>query len=83
MMLIIFQRKILERKFKNVFYCRVQFHSGQSKRCSAQLQVYLLHMIAVNMHVAKRMNEFARLQIAHLGNHQSKQGIRSDIERHT
>ncbi len=38
---------------------------GNGYGVRVNLQVHLVHMIAVNMHIAKRMNKLTRLQITH------------------
>ena len=45
-------------------------------------KVRLHMMVGINMDIAKRMHEVARLQAAHLGHHHRQQGIGSNVERH-
>ena len=83
MKLIILQRKIFVLKAVNVFYRRINFHSGQWKRSTAQLQVDLLFVVAVNVYIAKRVDEIATVKVANLRYHHSEQSIRCNVERHT
>ena len=50
---------------------------------SAELLVRLLQVVQIKVCIAKRVDEFTRLQTHHVGHHVSKQRIRRDVERHT
>ena len=70
MRVIVFQRKISKRKIKYVIYCRIYFHGGVWARVSAQLQLNLLKVVAVNMCIAKGVHKIARLQATYLRHHE-------------
>jgi hypothetical protein len=44
--------------------------------------VRLFHVVQVQMSVAERMDEIARLQPGHLRDHQGKQRVGRNVERH-
>ena len=60
----------------------VQAHHRQRARGAAELLVRLLEVVQVEMGIAERVHELARLQPAHLSDHQRQQGIGRDVERH-
>ena len=82
MRLVAFQRKVLVAKSKQVLDRRVQVEPGEGIRRAAQLLPRLVEMVQVQVRIAERMDKVARLQVRHLRDHQRKQRIRSDVERH-
>jgi hypothetical protein len=77
------QPEIFEAKIKDILHSGVQLHRGQRERVPAKLQLYLLNMVAVNMHITKRVNEFTRDHIANLRDHHGEKRIGGDIKRHS
>ena len=71
-------KRILEGE--DVFHIGVQLHLRQLSRLSAELEVNLFEMIEVDVGVPRGVDEFARLQPAHLSYHHRQQGIGSDVE---
>ncbi len=55
---------------------------GIRKRFSAQLQGYLLVVVAVNVAVATGPNKITDIQVALLGDHVREQGVAGDVEGH-
>ena len=47
---------------------------------SGELFASLIKVIPVQMHVAKRVNEFARLQAGDLRHHHGQQSVTCDVE---
>lgn len=64
-------------------YVWVNLHFRQGSGRPGQLLMHLLHVIIIDMYVAKRMHEVAGLQIRDLGHHQRQQSIGRDIKRHS
>ena len=79
---VIRQFEIFEFEVEQVGYGGVELHFRQRARFAGQLQFGLLEVVAVNMRVAQRVDEFARLQTAHLGNHHGQKRVAGDVERH-
>ena len=79
---VIRQFEIFEFEVEQVGYGGVELHLRQRARFAGQLQFGLLEVVAVNMRVAQRVDEFARLQTAHLGNHHGQKRVAGDVERH-
>ena len=50
-------------------------------RLAGELQAHLVEVVAVDVCVAQRVDEFTRLQAGNLGDHQGEQGVRGDVER--
>ncbi len=55
---------------------------GVSKWFAAELQRYLLMVVAVDVTVATRPDEVAHIQVALLCHHVGEQGVAGDVERH-
>ena len=83
MTFVVDQFEVLEGEIEDVFDIRVDLHGWQCERFPCQLCCYLLHMVGVEMSIAKGMDEIAQLKIADLCNHHGEQGIRGDIKRNT
>src|SRR6185503_3330974 len=75
------QLDILEVEVKYRADAGIDFHSRKRERLSCELKPRLLQMIRVQVRVAKRENEVARLQIAYLSHHHRQQRVRRDVER--
>ena len=57
-------------------------HFGQRARFTGQLQPRLFQVVLIQVRVAQRVDEFTRLQAAHLRHHHGQQRVTGDIERH-
>src|SRR5262245_58675106 len=82
MWLIGFERKLLESEGKQVLNFGVDPHRGERPRLSRELQPRLLEMVVIEMSIAERVHEFARLQIGGLRDHHRQECIRRDVERY-
>ncbi len=59
MRIVIYQSKIIVSKIKDIFDIGVELHLWQSSSISTQLQVYLFHMVKVDMRIAQSVNKIA------------------------
>ena len=82
MTLIIFQRKIFEFKVEQVFYIGVDLHCWQGVWRAGELQLRLLHVVAVEMRIAERVDEFANAEIACLRHHMREECVAGNVEWH-
>ncbi len=78
---VAYQVEILVCKVENAVDIRVQLHAGQRTGFARQLEFHLLQMVGVDMGVAQRVDEIARLQPRDLRHHLQQQGVRGDVER--
>ena len=60
--IVTLQGEIFKGEIKQICHRRIQFHGRIGSRLSRQLQLNLLHVVAVNVRIAKGMHEIARLQ---------------------
>ena len=74
---------VLELEVADVLHGGVQFDLRQRTRLARELQLRLFDVIRVEMQVAERVDEIARLQITDLRHHQRKQRVAGDVERDT
>lgn len=58
---VIFECKIFKFKIEDVFYFRVQYHFRQWARLTRKLKLQLLHVVVVNVGIAKSVYEIAGL----------------------
>src|SRR5262245_29647185 len=62
---------------------RFEPQSRELARRATELLSGLVQVIAIEVGIAERVDELARLQIGHLGDHLGQQGVGRDVERHT
>lgn len=79
---IVFEGEVFVLELEDVLHFRIDAHSRQFARLASELQMHLVEMIEVDVRVASRVNEIARLKSANLCHHHAKQGIRGDVEWH-
>src|SRR4051812_14670219 len=82
MRIVALEREIFITKGEQIAHGRIQSHGRPRARLTRQLQSYLLEMIAVDVRVAERVHEVARLEVAHLRDHERQQRVAGDIEWH-
>ena len=73
--------EVVECESEEVLDGRIQDHLRQGAAVAGELQFGLLHVVAVQVHVATGPYEIAELQIADLGNHVGEQGVAGNVER--
>lgn len=73
--IVIFKFEVFKFKLKDVFYFRIENHFWKCFRFPCQLQVYLFHVIAVYVGIAKSVDEISRAVAAYLCHHQGEEGI--------
>ena len=56
-------------KGKNILDFGVQFHMRQRPGSAQELEIYLIHVVQVNVRVAKSMHEFSRSVSGNLRDH--------------
>ncbi len=80
--MIVFELQIFKVEIKNILHRWIDLHilGNGNGFCGRLWKLHLLHMIVVNMHIAKRMNELTRFEITYPGDHSVRQCIRSNIE---
>src|SRR5579859_5892864 len=78
--LVIFKGEVLEPELEDILHRGIEFHRGQGIRAAGELQPCLFEMIAIQVHIAKGVDEFSGLESADLGDHQGQQGIGRDVE---
>jgi hypothetical protein len=61
---------------------RIELDGGQRIGPAAQLNLYLIHVIVIDVTVAYYMYELAHAQTADLSNHVGKQAVAGNIKRH-
>src|ERR1041384_1456 len=81
MSLVTNKLKITVVEFEYGSHRRIDFHLRELERLTLELKPGLLEVVRIEMRIAERKNELARLQIAHLRNHHREQRIRRDVER--
>ena len=74
--------EVLVLELEDVLHVGIDVHSRQGARLAGELQVYLLEVVQVDMRIACRVDEVARLKSADLRHHHAEQGVRGDVERH-
>ncbi len=79
---ITFDRAILIAKRKDVGDRRIELQARQRARRARELQARLLQMVEIEVRVAKRVDELARLIAGHLRYHDGEQRVGGNIERH-
>lgn len=83
MRVIVAQLEMFEPEIKEIRHGGVQVHVGQGAGLTRELFPGLFQVIAVQMEVAERMDEFPRTEVGHPGDHEGQQGIAGNIERHS
>ena len=69
MWIVVEQLKIFVLEVKKIFDLRVDAHSGLRAEVSGKLQLRLFDMVAVQMRIAKRVDEIAGLKPTNLCHH--------------
>ena len=80
--LIIEQFEIFVDKIKQVIDVRINRKCGQGERRSGELLFNLVHMIGIEVSIAKGVHKIAGLKTSDLSNHQCEYGIGGNIKRH-
>ena len=80
---VIHQGEILVLEVEDGLDLGIDQHLRKGPRLAGELEVNLLEVIGVDMGVACRVDELARLQAADLGYHHREEGVGGYIERHS
>src|SRR5208337_5629444 len=75
------KREVRKGEFENRAHGGVQRHPGKWSRLAPQLLIGLLDVVEVEMHVAERVDELARLKVRDLRHHHGEERIGGDVER--
>src|SRR5579863_9228146 len=82
MMLVAHELEILEGVVEQGCGAAPEIEPRRREGRARELQFRLLEMIAIEVAVAARPDEFARLEVALLGEHVGEQRVARDVERH-
>lgn len=80
---VIFQGEIVKGEIENIPDLRIDLHLRQWPWISAQLQLYLFHVVVVYMGITEGMNKVSGLESTHLCHHHGEKGVGGDIERYS
>jgi len=80
--LIIHQFKIIEFKIEDAFHIGINFHLREGEWLAAQLQFHLIHVIGINVKVAKGVDKIAGFKSGYLCHHHGEQRVGGNIERY-
>mmetsp|Transcript_25276 Transcript_25276/g.61324 ORF Transcript_25276/g.61324 Transcript_25276/m.61324 type:complete len:261 (-) Transcript_25276:620-1402(-) len=80
--LIALQFEVLKLEAVNVLDAGVDLQGGKGARLPLQLHLESLHVVAVDMSVAKAVHKVARLEVADLGHEAREQRVAGDVEGH-
>ena len=80
--LIAFEVEILDAEVADVLDFRVEHHLRQWQRLARELEVDLIEMVEIDVGIAERVDEGARLKASDLCHHHDEKRVRGDVERH-
>src|SRR5207248_4057743 len=83
MRLVALEREVLVLEFQQFAARGVEAHAREGTGRTVDLLARLLEVIQVEMCVAEREDELARLKIRNLRHHQREERVRGDVEGHT
>src|ERR1700730_17797919 len=79
---VTFEFEVLVAEAENVLHIGIDLYRRQRPRRTRQLQPRLIEMIGIELGVAERVHEVARLQSRHLRHHHGEQRVGGDVEGH-
>src|SRR6476620_593233 len=82
MRIVVLDREIFIAKREYVLHRWIQTQRRQMSWRARQLKPRLLEVIEIQMRIAERVDEVARLVAGHLGHHHRKQRVGGNVERH-
>ncbi len=75
--------EVLEAEVEEVLHVGIDHKAGQRARFAGKLEARLVEVVEVEVGIARRMHELARLEATHLRHHREQEGVAGDVERHT
>src|SRR5689334_19170892 len=76
------EAEVVEGEREEVLHRRVEVHHGKRARRARELLARLLEVVEVEVRVAQRVHEIARLEARHLRDHHREQRVGGDVEGH-
>lgn len=83
MRLVSHQFEVFVFEIEDIGHFRIEFHLGQGKGLSAELQFYLVQVVEVDVRITEGMDELAGMQTRSLCHHHGEQGVGCNVERYT
>ena len=80
--IVVEEFEVLILEVENILHFRVEAHLRKRTRFACELQIGLLHVVQVEVSVARSVNKFAGLKSANLCHHKKEERVRGYVERH-